>query len=61
MRSLKPVVSFEQLSFKPRTPGGGFEWLDILLGDLRVKAWDRGGGGGLAGPGSPEAGWGSPC
>ena len=63
MRSLKPVVSFEQLSFKPRSPGGGFEWLDILLGDLRVKAWDwggGGGGGGRAGPGSPEARLGKP-
>lgn len=54
------MVSFEWLSFKPRTSGGEFEWLDILLGDLRVKAWDWGRGRGLAGPGSPEAGLGKP-
>ena len=62
MRSLKPVVSFEQLSFKPRSPGGGLEWLDILLGDLRVKAWDWGGGaGGWQGQEALRPGWGSPC
>lgn len=49
---MKPMVGFEWLSFKPKTPVVESEWLDILLGELRVEVW---GCGELMGPGSPEA------